>query len=122
MGGQVDRASTILNRPRYSPGEMVQTVHADGDKGFRINTFQDVEPHLDYAKACRRAERENRVINKRGTFHRTMALPFNVIMGVAQRLGIQNKDIFGSDEMDRIYRELKRPEFKFFRTTEDKRI
>lgn len=88
-----------------------------------LNTYQDVEPHLDYAAKCRRAEREDRgTFGKRGEFRRTMVVPFNVMTAVAQQLGIPAGQIFDTEHNRRIMAELKRPEFKLFRTTNDKHI
>ena len=99
-----------------------QTYHEEDDKVF-IKTYQDVEPHLEYAAKCRRADRESRgEFGKRGDLHRTMSVPFNVILGIANRLGIEQGQIFQSDHMKRIVEELKRSEFAGFRTTIDKRI
>ena len=99
-----------------------QTYHEQDERIF-INTYQDVEPHMEYAAKCRRVDAEERgAFGKRGDMHRTMAVPFNVILAVAQRLGIAQGKIFESDHMKRIVKELKGPEFTAFRTTIDKRI
>lgn len=98
------------------------TYHEEGSD-IILNTYQDVEPHMEYAKACQRVEAETRgAFGKREDFHRTMAVPMNVIQMVAQRLGIQPKDMFDSESSKRIFEELKGPEFAVFRTTNDKRI
>lgn len=99
-----------------------QTYH-EHDGKVLINTYQDVEPHLEYAAKLRRAEWESRgQFGKRGEFRQTMSLPFNIIQATAQRLGIPASQIFDKESNKRIMRELKRPEFKYFRTTSDKRI
>lgn len=104
-------------------GEIREYYHANPDGTFTIRTFQDVEPHLEYAKQLRRADAENRgAFGKRKDWHHTMSVPINMIYAVAQRLGIQGKDIFGKEEQKRIMAELKRPEFAGFRTTIDKKI
>lgn len=112
----------------------VSIMHAIQDRAHRVtakeedgkllvSTYQDVGPHLEYAAKLRRADWEHRGQHgKRGEFRQTMALPFNVIQGVAQHLGIPGRQIFEKEHNRRIMRELKRPEFKYFRTTSDKRI
>lgn len=93
------------------------------DGNLVVNTYQDVEPHLEYAAKCRREEWERRgQWGKRGELRRTMVVPFNVMQAVAQQLGIAAGQIFDSEHNKRIMAELKRPEFKLFRTTSDKRI
>ena len=85
--------------------------------------YQDVGPHLEYAAKCRRAEAEGRgAFGRRGDFHRTMSIPFNVIAAVAQRLGIPQGQAMQSEYSKRIMKELKRSEFAGFRVTNDKRI
>lgn len=119
MGGQLDRAARAVNRA----GEVRQYYHARPDGSFTIRTFQDVEPHLEHAARLRREERENRgAFGKRNDWHHTMSVPHNVIYAVAAKLGIENKDIFGKEEQKRINAELKKPEFKLFRVTNDKLI
>ena len=99
-----------------------QSYHEEDDKIF-IRTYQDVEPHLEYAAKCRRADAEERgAFGKRADLHRTMSVPFNVMLIVAQKLGIPQGRIFESEHMKRIVQELKRPEFSGFRTTIDKNI
>lgn len=99
-----------------------QFYHEEDDKIF-IRTYQDVEPHLEYAAKCRRADAEERgTFGKRSDLHRTMSVPFNVMLIVAQKLGIPQGRIFESEHMKRIVQELKRPEFSGFRTTIDKNI
>lgn len=101
-------------------GETAQSYHEEDDKIF-VKTYQDVEPHLEYAADCRRADREERGrFGKKNDMHRTMSVPFNVILGVAQQLGIPQGSIFQSDHMKRIVAELKRPEFKLFRVVDGK--
>lgn len=93
------------------------------DGNLLVSTYQDVEPHLKYAADCRREEWERRgQFGKRGDFRRTMCLPFNIIQKAAERLGIPAGKIFETESNRRIMRELKRPEFKLFRVTSDKRI
>lgn len=99
-----------------------QTVKEE-DGQLLVQTYQDVEPHLEYAAKCRREEWERRgQFGKRGEFRRTMTIPTNVLYAVAQRLGIPQGKIFESDYNRRIMQELKRSEFKLFRVTNDKRL
>lgn len=102
--------------------ELPQSYKEEDGKIY-IKTYQDVEPHLEYAKACRRVDAQDRgSFGKRGDMQRTMSVPFNVILAVAQRLGIQPGRIFETEHMKRIVEDLKRPEFSGFRTTIDKKI
>jgi hypothetical protein len=117
MGGPVERAAAILDRAQRA------TYKEDTDGNVQIGTYQDVEPHLDYAAKCRRIDAEDRgAFGNRGELRRTMAVPFNVILGIAQRLGIPPGQVFDKQYNKRIMKELKGPEFKAFRTTIDKRI
>lgn len=117
MGGQRDRAAAILDKAHR------QTYHElDGGK-IGVNTYQDVEPHLEYCAKMRRKDREQRgTFGKRPFFHQKMSLPFNMIEGIALKLGIPAGQMFMSDQQKRIMRELRKPEYKKFRTTVDKRI
>lgn len=85
-----------------------------------LNTYQDVEPHLEYAAKVRRADREHGS-SKRGEFRHTHSLPYNVILEIAQRLGIAFGRIFGKEEWQRIQREYKSSDYKNFRTTDGRR-
>lgn len=92
----------------------------DEDGNLLVNTYQDVEPHLEYAAKCRRVDAEDRgAFGRRGEFRRTMVIPFNIMLGVAQKLGIPAGQIFDKEHQQRISRELKSTEFKNFRTTID---
>ena len=99
------------------------TATEDGDGNTLVNTFQDVQPHMEYAAKLRRADAEERgAFGKRKELHHTMSIPFNVMMSVALRLGIPAGKIFDSEHSKRIMKELKTPEFAIFRTTIDKLI
>ena len=99
-----------------------QTVKEQDGK-LLVNSYQDVEPHLEYCAKVRRAEWDSRgQFGKRPFFHRVMAPPVNVIYAVADRLGLKRSQIFDPEHSKRIWAELKRPEFKLFRTTNDKHI
>lgn len=111
------RAVAILDRAQR------QTYHEDQDGTIKINTYQDVEPHLRYAADCRRVDAEDRgAFGKRGELRRTMSVPFNVMLMVAAKLGIPQGEIFDKEHSARIMKELRGPEFKGFRTTIDKNI
>lgn len=116
MGGPTERAAAILDRA-------YRTTYHEQDNNVVLNTYQDVQPHLEYAAKCRRADREHRgSFGKRGDMHRTMSVPFNVIAAVAQRLGIPQGQTFQPEHSKRIWKELKKSEFAGFRVTNDKRI
>ena len=119
MGGQVERAARIVN---HRDRAIRQTWHEESDGTMRIRTSQDVEPAIEYAKQCRRAESEGRGrFGKRGDWHRTMSVPTNIYYAVCQRLGIPLRKIFDQDVAKRIDKELKK-EFPVFKVTNDKRI
>lgn len=93
------------------------------DGNLLVQTYQDVGPHLEYAAKCRRADAEHRgAFGKRGELRRTMALPMNTILAVAQKLGIPAGQIFQSENSKRIMKEFKSSEYKALRTTIDKNI
>lgn len=97
--------------------------YKEEDGNIYIQTYQDVEPAMEYAKACRREDAERRGrFGKHGDLHRTMSVPFNVILACAQRLGIPQGAVFDTEHMRRIVAELKSPEFAAFRTSCDKNI
>ena len=96
------------------------TAREDADGNVLVNTYQDVEPHLEYAAKLRRADAEERgAFGRRKDLHHTMSVPFNLIQAVAQQLGIPQGQIFDKEYSQRIYAELKKPEFARFRTTID---
>lgn len=97
--------------------------YKEEDGNIYIQTYQDVEPAMDYAKACRREDAERRgSFGKRPDLHRTMSVPFNIILACAQRLGIPQGAVFETEHMRRIVKELKTPEFAAFRTSIDRKI
>lgn len=101
----------------------VRTTYHEQDNQVVINVYQDVGPHLEYAAQCRRAEAENKgAFGKRGDLHRTMSVPFNILSTIAQHLGIPSGQAMQPQHSKRIWKELKKPEWKGFRTTNDKRI
>lgn len=115
MGGLTERAAALINR---RPGAVRQSFH-EQDGAMIVNTYQDVEPHLNYAAALRRAERESIGRHGRtGDLHHTLSVPHNVFYAVAKKLGIPLGKCLQSEYSRRIVKELKRPEFANFRTTE----
>src|SRR5690348_6787599 len=112
MGGQSERAARILG--------LRQTFHPEG-RNFRINTYQDVEPHLEHAARVRREMRESGP-NRKSVFRPRMSVPFNVMQQVAQKLGIPPKDVFEPEQNKRIWKALNSSDYKNFRLREGKRI
>lgn len=111
------RAAQVLDR------DVRTTYHESTDGGFTLRTYQDVEPVMDACAAARRADAEHRGrFGKRPDLHRVMSVPENVIYEIAQRLGIPRGKVLQTEYSRRIFEELKRPEFKCFRTTTDRLI
>lgn len=107
MGGQSERAHRILGTR--------QSFHPESDgKSFRINTYQDVEPHLEHAHQMRR-EMAERGPNRQSVFRPRMSVPFNVMQMVAQKLGIPAGDVFQPEQNARIWKELNSSDYKNFR-------
>lgn len=105
-----------------TPWDQVVTAHEQGDS-LVLNYTQDVEPILDIAARERRVDHEERSdFGRRGEFRRTMTVPITIIMAVGKRLGIPAGELFDSAQSKRIMRELKGPEFKLFRTVNDRNI
>lgn len=116
MDAEVERATKILE-------SALRTTAKEEDGNLLVHTYQDVEPHLEYAAKCRRVDSEERgTFGKRGEFRRTMSIPMNIMMGIASKLGIPMGQIFEKDHQKRITRELKSGEYKLFRTTTDRSI
>lgn len=116
MDAEVERATKILEGA-------LRTTAKEEDGNLLVHTYQDVEPHLEYAAKCRRVDAEDRGhFGKRGEFRRTMSIPMNIMMNIASKLGIPMGEILHKEHQQRITRELKSPEFKLFRTTTDKLI
>lgn len=112
----VERAQRLIDAT-------VRLTAKEEDGSVLVNTYQDIGPHLEYAQRCRRADAEGRgTFGRRAEFRRTMVIPFNVMLGVAQKLGIPAGRIFETEYQRRITRELKSAEYKYLRTTIDTRI
>ncbi len=112
MGGEAERAAKILDSAH-------RTTYHEEDGKIGIKTYQDVEPHLEYAKKCRRADAEERGrFGKRGDMHRTMSLPFNII----QKICLEHRlDFYNKDDAKKILAIAKR-DYPAFRVTVDKKI
>jgi len=103
-------------------GDTITKAREEGDK-LIIHTYQDVEPHLEMCARERRVDAEERGhFGKRGEFRRTMSIPHNIMLKVCMDLQIEPGLMFQPEYSKRIYAELKKPEYKLFRTTTDKRI
>lgn len=104
---------------KYTPGEQVVTYHEE-DGNSILHYYQDVEPHLEYAAKCRREDAERRgAFGKRNEMRRTMSVPFNVILEVCNKYGL---DFFNQEDAKVVARILKGPDYKHFRTTIDRHI
>jgi hypothetical protein len=103
--------------------ETVRTSYHVEDGNEIVASYQDVEPHLDYCHDMRRADAEGRgAFGARSEFHPSMSIPHNVALEIAQKLGIPFGQIFETENNRRICQELRKPEYKHFRTTIDKLI
>jgi len=87
------------------------------DGKILIETYQDVEPHLEYAKACRRVDAEDRGrFGKRGDLRRTMSIPFNIIQEICAKHGL---DFYQPEDAKKILAIAKR-DYPAFKVTIDK--
>ncbi|HUK32461.1 MAG TPA: hypothetical protein VLV86_01040 [Vicinamibacterales bacterium] len=113
MGGQTERAAQILDRAHRV------TAKERSDGSVAVHTYQDVEPHMEYAAKCRRADAEERGrFGKRGEMRRTMAIPFNILMEVSNK---HHLNFFNPEDAKKILKIVKR-DYPKFKTTVDKRI
>lgn len=112
MGGPAERAAKILD-------SAVRTTYKEEDGKILINHYQDVEPHIEYAKKCRREDAERRGrFGKRGDLHRTMSLPMNIIQSICARHGL---NFYEPEDAKKILAIAKR-EYPAFKVTNDKKI
>lgn len=112
MGGPVERAAKILD-------SALRQTYKEEDGKVGVNTYQDVEPHLEYAKKCRRVDAEDRGrFGKRPDLHRTMSIPFNIIQQICAR---HRLDFFNKDDAKKILAIAKR-DYPAFKVTNDKKI
>lgn len=95
------------------------TAHEQDDK-LILNYYKDMEPALQYASDARRVEAEQST--RKSEFRHVMRVEPEVILAVCNKLGIEYYQAFDKEYSGRIWEELKRPEFKLFRTVNDKRI
>jgi len=97
-------------------GDQHQTYHEQDGK-ILIHTYQDVEPHLEYAKACRRVDAEDRGrFGKRGDLRRTMSIPFNIIQEICAKHGL---NFYQPEDAKKILAIAKR-DYPAFKVTIDK--
>lgn len=116
MNTEIERATRILEAT-------LKTTAKEEDGNLLVHTYQDVEPHLEYAAKCRRVDAEDRgAFGKRAEFRRTMSVPMNIMMNIASKLGIPMGQIFDKEHQKRITRELKSSEYAYFRVTTDRAI
>lgn len=95
------------------------TGDEDAEGNVLVRSYQDVEPHLEYAAKMRRADAEDRgAFGKRKELHPTMSVPFNVIQTICAKTGL---NFFDSEDAKKILVILKR-DYPYFKTTMDKRI
>jgi hypothetical protein len=94
MGGPVEKAARILDRAHRV------TAHALDEGAIGVQTYQDVEPHLEYAAKC------------------TMAIPFNVLMEISQKHNLQ---FFEPEDAKKILAIAKR-DYPKFKTTIDRNL
>jgi len=96
------------------------TAKVDSEGNTLVNTYQDVEPVMEYCANLRRADHEDRgSFGKRGELHRTMSVPMNIIMQICNDHGL---DFFNPEHSKAILRILKGPDYAAFRTSIDKAI
>ena len=95
----------------------LRTTYKEEDENILINSYQDVEPHIEYAKACRRVDAEDRGrFGKRGDLRRTMSIPMNVLMMVCQE---HHLDFWNKDDAKKILKIVRR-DYPVFATTIDR--
>lgn len=111
MGGEKERAAKLLD-------SAYRTTYKEEGNKVLVNHYQDVEPHLEYAKNMRRADAEERgAFGKRGDMHQTMSLPFNIIQQICAE---HHLDFYNSEDAKKIVKIAKR-DYPWFKTTIDKR-
>lgn len=89
------------------------TIKAEeNDEAVILHYAEDVEPVMD---SCAFARRED--TGKKGEFRRTMQVPMIVIQAICDK---HTLNFFDPDHSRRIMEILKGPEFKVFRTVNDK--
>lgn len=110
-----------MKKTLWNDGETHQVAHIDNMNGdVSVQTYQDVEPHLEACAAERRVDAEERgAFGKRGEWRKTMSVPFNVINDICLKHGL---NFYDTEDAKKIARILKGVEYKNFRTTIDKNI
>ena len=110
MGGDKERAAALLD-------SSLRTTYKEEDGKIGVQTYQDVEPHLEYAKACRRVDAEDRGrFGKRGDLRRTMSIPFVIIQEICAKHGL---NFYQPEDAKKILSIAKR-DYPAFKTTIDK--
>lgn len=89
------------------------TAHED-DERVVLHYTEDVEPIMD---ACAALRREDSTLGTKGEFRRVMQVPMVIIQSICDR---DKLDFFNPDHAKLIMERLKAPEFKVFRTVNDK--
>ena len=105
-----------MNKDKTLDKALRTTYHEQDDKVL-IHTYQDVEPHLEYAKACRRVDAEDRGrFGKRGDLRRTMSIPMVIIQEICAKHGL---NFYEKEDAKKILSIAKR-DYPAFKTTIDK--
>lgn len=91
----------------------VQYHEEDGNS--IVSYWQDAEPLMDYAAACRREDREHTAFGKRGEFRRVMTVPMTTVLAISTELGL---DPFNPEHSKKIYEVLKGRDYAKFRTVD----
>jgi hypothetical protein len=95
----------------------LRTTIKEEDGATLVHTYQDVEPHIEYAKKCRRVDSEDRGrFGKRGDLRRTMSIPMSILMQVCQE---NRLDFYNKEDAKKILKIVKR-DYPVFKTTNDK--
>jgi hypothetical protein len=93
------------------------------DDNIILHYSQDVEKHLEAAKAARRNDAEYRTaFGKRAEFRHIMHVPNNIWLQVCAKLQIPFGECFDPAHQPRIAAELKSAEYKGFRVVNDVKI
>lgn len=93
-------------------------AHEQGSS-LLLHYSQDVEPILNDAARSRRFHAEQTSFAKRGEFRRIFSISPVILMDICQK---HHLNFYDSHDAKKIMKILKRPEYKLFRTTNDKRI
>lgn len=86
----------------------------ENDEAVVLHYEQDVEPIMD---SCAALRREDSTLARKSDFRRTMQVPMIVIQAICDK---HKLDFFNPEHAKVIMEKLKGPEFKVFRTVNDK--